>query len=90
MGMPLARLFGHCCKLPLNPQHQRSFNAGISSFPHCATHATSSLLLYLHSLLLMSLVTLFVCRCIDFDWCFAYRCFVTPVWRWFFSRFFMV
>ena len=36
MGMPLARLFRHCCKLPLNPQHQRNFNAGISSFsPLC-------------------------------------------------------
>eukprot|EP00439_Symbiodinium_sp_Y106_P043724 s240_g5.t1 len=28
--MPLAWLFGHCCKLPLN-LHQHCFNAGISS-----------------------------------------------------------
>ena len=57
---------------------------------HCATHDTSSLLLYLHFLFLMTLVTLFVCRCIDFDRCFAYRCFVIPVLRCFFSRFLMV
>ena len=61
MGMPLAWLFRHCCKLPLNLHHQHAFNAGISSvFFACCAHATWSLLLYLHPLLFMTRVTLFL------------------------------
>ena len=85
MGIPQAWLFGHCCKLPsiciISTASTPAFFLFFS--PYRATYDTSSLLLHLHSLLLMTLVTLFVSRCIDFDRCFAYRCFVTPVLRWF-------